>query len=261
VNAVEVQQVNILGVRVSAINMSLALNAIAKWTDSDDRNFVCVTGVHGVMESYRDPTLRNVHNAAGLVTPDGMPLVWLGRMMGFAQMDRVYGPDLMLAVCDWSVGKGYSHFFYGGAPQVPEKLAEELTDRFPGLKVAGTYSPPFRELTPDEDTRIIEMINASDAQIVWIGISTPKQELWMSSHLERLRVPVLIGVGAAFDIHSGLKPQAPIWMRHSGLEWLFRLTTEPRRLWKRYAKNNPAFVALAARQLLGWGPQNSEYEP
>jgi N-acetylglucosaminyldiphosphoundecaprenol N-acetyl-beta-D-mannosaminyltransferase len=253
-NAREVQRVNILGVRVSAIDMSVAVNAVQEWIDKDERSFVCVTGVHGVMESYRDPALRNIHNAAGLVTPDGMPLVWVGRMMGFAQMNRVYGPDLMIAVCEWSVGKDYSHFFYGGASQVPEKLAEELTDRFPGLKVAGTYSPPFRELTPDEDKRIVEMINASGAQIVWIGISTPKQERWMSSHLKRLKVPVLIGVGAAFDIHSGLKSQAPTWMRHSGLEWLFRLATEPRRLWKRYATNNPMFVALAARQLLGWRP-------
>jgi N-acetylglucosaminyldiphosphoundecaprenol N-acetyl-beta-D-mannosaminyltransferase len=157
-------------------------------------------------------------------------------------------------MCEYSIGRAYSHFLYGGGPEVPEKLAEELKDRFPGLKVAGTCSPPFRELTPDEDEGVIEMINDSGAQIVWIGLSTPKQEKWMSAHSKKLKAPVLIGVGAAFDIHSGLKPQAPMWMRSSGLEWLFRLATEPKRLWRRYAINNPMFVALAARQLLGWQP-------
>jgi N-acetylglucosaminyldiphosphoundecaprenol N-acetyl-beta-D-mannosaminyltransferase len=254
VNPAELQRVNILGVGVNAIDMSIAVNTVRDWIDRNDRNFVCVTGVHGVMESYRDPTLRKIHNAAGLVTPDGMPLVWLGRRLGFGQIKRVYGPDLMLALCEYSMGKAYSHFLYGGGPEVPEKLAEELKDRFPGLQVAGVYSPPFRELTPDEDEGVIKMINDSGAQIVWIGLSTPKQEKWMSSHLKKLKAPVLIGVGAAFDIHSGLKPQAPAWMRNSGLEWLFRLITEPRRLWKRYAINNPMFVALAARQLLGWPP-------
>jgi N-acetylglucosaminyldiphosphoundecaprenol N-acetyl-beta-D-mannosaminyltransferase len=254
VNPAELQRVNILGVGVNAIDMSIAVNTVRDWIDRNDRNFVCVTGVHGVMESYRDPTLRKIHNAAGLVTPDGMPLVWLGRRLGFGQIKRVYGPDLMLALCEHSMGKAYSHFLYGGGPEVPEKLAEELKDRFPGLQVAGVYSPPFRELTPDEDEGVIKMINDSGAQIVWIGLSTPKQEKWMSSHLKKLKAPVLIGVGAAFDIHSGLKPQAPAWMRNSGLEWLFRLITEPKRLWRRYAINNPMFVALAARQLLGWPP-------
>jgi N-acetylglucosaminyldiphosphoundecaprenol N-acetyl-beta-D-mannosaminyltransferase len=254
VNPAELQRVNILGVGVNAIDMSIAVNTVRDWIDRSDRNFVCVTGVHGVMESYRDPTLRKIHNAAGLVTPDGMPLVWLGRRLGFGQIKRVYGPDLMLALCECSMGKAYSHFLYGGGPEVAEKLAEELKDRFPGLQVAGVYSPPFRELTPDEDEGVIKMINDSGAQIVWIGLSTPKQEKWMSSHLKKLKAPVLIGVGAAFDIHSGLKPQAPAWMRNSGLEWLFRLITEPKRLWKRYAINNPMFVALAARQLLGWPP-------
>jgi N-acetylglucosaminyldiphosphoundecaprenol N-acetyl-beta-D-mannosaminyltransferase len=254
VNPAELQRVNILGVGVNAIDMSIAINTVRGWIDRNDRNFVCVTGVPGVMESYRDPALRKIHNAAGLVTPDGMPLVWLGRRLGFGQIKRVYGPDLMLALCEYSMGKAYSHFLYGGAPEVPEKLAEELKDRFPGLQVAGVYSPPFRDLTPDEDEGVIKMINDSGAQIVWIGLSTPKQEKWMSLHLKKLKAPVLIGVGAAFDIHSGLKPQAPAWMRNSGLEWLFRLITEPKRLWRRYAINNPMFVALATRQLLGWSP-------
>lgn len=249
-NGVEPQQVDILGVRVSAIDIPFAVACIQRWFDSGVHNFVCVTGVHGVMESYRDARLREIHNTAGLVTPDGMPLVWLARMMGITRIERVYGPDLMLAICEWSVGSGCSHFFYGGAAGVPERLAEELADRFPGLKIAGTYSPPFRDLTPEEDELVIEKINHSGAGLVWVGISTPKQERWMSSHVSKLNASALIGVGAAFDIHSGLKPQAPMWMRDSGLEWLFRLAVEPKRLWKRYAINNPLFIALAARQFL-----------
>jgi N-acetylglucosaminyldiphosphoundecaprenol N-acetyl-beta-D-mannosaminyltransferase len=235
--------------------MQSAVGTIKRWIDTRDQQFVCVTGVHGVIESYRDGAIRKIHNSAGMVTPDGMPLVWFGHHLGFTQMARVYGPDLMLEVCEFSLRTGYRHFFYGGAPGVPEKLAAELQGRFPGLAVAGTYSPPFGDVSQEEDARIAQIINASRADIVWVGISTPKQEKWMASHTGRVDAPVLIGVGAAFDIHSGLKPQAPAWMRRSGLEWLFRLSTEPKRLWKRYAINNPLFVALAVRQLMfGWNP-------
>jgi N-acetylglucosaminyldiphosphoundecaprenol N-acetyl-beta-D-mannosaminyltransferase len=185
-----------------------------------------------------------------MVTPDGMPLVWIERALGFSQMTRVYGPDLMLEACEMSLKKKYRHFFYGGGPGVAERLAVKLSERFPGLMVAGTYSPPFGDLSANEDARIIQVINQAKADIVWVGISTPKQEKWMAAHAGKLSSPVLIGVGAAFDIHAQLKPQAPVWMRQSGLEWAFRLAAEPRRLWKRYAINNPLFVALMARQLI-----------
>lgn len=237
-----VQRVNILGVGVSAINIPLALDSIEDWIARREARYVCITGVHGVMESQRDPALRRIHNAAGLVTPDGMPLVWLSWLNGFAHVERVYGPDLMLACCELSVRKGYRHFFYGGGDGVAELLSERLRARFPGLQVVGTYTPPFRALSPEEDEEIVQRINAAQPDFLWIGLSTPKQERWMHDHIGRVHVPVTIGVGAAFDFHAGLKPQAPRWMQRSGLEWAFRLGTEPRRLWRRYFVNNPLFV-------------------
>jgi N-acetylglucosaminyldiphosphoundecaprenol N-acetyl-beta-D-mannosaminyltransferase len=247
----KVPRANILGVGVSALNMAMALEIIEGWIERREPHYVCVTGVHGVMESQRDGELRRIHNRAGLVTPDGMPLVWLSRLQGFHHVERVYGPDLMLALCERLAAKGYRHFFYGGAEGVPEQLASVLQKRFPGLQVAGTFSPPFRSLTADEDDRIVQMINAAAPDIVWVGLSTPKQKRWMAGHRERLTAPVLIGVGAAFDFLTGRKPQAPRWMQRAGLEWLFRLLTEPRRLWRRYLINNPLFVALVVLQALG----------
>ena len=235
-------RVNVLGVGVSAITMHDALALIDRSIVSGARHYICVTGVHGVMESQTDPHLRDIHNRAALVTPDGMPLVWLSWLRGHRHVERVYGPDLMLACCRASPSKGYRHFLYGGAPGVPERLAERLQQRFPGLKIAGTWSPPFRELTAGEEQAMIERIAAANPDIVWVGLSTPKQERWMARYVGRLPVPVLIGVGAAFDMHAGLKKQAPRWMQRIGLEWLFRLATEPRRLWRRYLINNPWFV-------------------
>ncbi len=244
-------RVNVLGVGVSAINMDMALAVIEGWIEHRELHYVCVTGVHGVMESQRDEELRRIHNQAGLVTPDGMPLVWISHLKGFRHVERVYGPDLMLALCAYSVPRGYRHFFYGGAKGVPEQLAVVLQKRFPGLQVVGTHSPPFRPLTPEEDKQVVAMINAVNPDIVWIGLSTPKQERWMAEHRARLRAPVLIGVGAAFDFLTGRKPQAPRWMQRAGLEWLFRLFTEPRRLWRRYLINNPLFVSLVVLEALG----------
>lgn len=246
-----IPRTNVLGVGVSAINMRLALETIESWIARGEQHHVCVTGVHGVMESQTDEVLRSIHNRAGLVTPDGMPLVWLSRMNGQRHVERVYGPDLMLACCELSERKGYRHFFYGGAEGVPELLSERLRRRIPELRVVGTHSPPFRPLTPEEDAALVERINASQPDFVWVGLSTPKQERWMADHLERLRAPVLIGVGAAFDFHAGLKKQAPYWMQRRGLEWLFRLATEPRRLWKRYLVNNPKFVWRILLQTTG----------
>lgn len=242
---------SVLGVRVSAVDMEMALKNIQSWIARAERHYVCVSGVHGLMESHRDPGLRRIHNAAGLVTPDGMPLVWLCRLMGFSHVRRVYGPDLMLALSERSVIHGYRHFYYGGAPGVVETLAARMQQRFLGLRVVGTYSPPFRPLTPAEDQQIVARINASGADIVWVGISTPKQERWMAEHIGRLRARVMIGVGAAFDFHAGVKKQAPHWMQQIGLEWLYRLRQEPRRLWRRYLINNPYFVCLMLLQFLG----------
>jgi N-acetylglucosaminyldiphosphoundecaprenol N-acetyl-beta-D-mannosaminyltransferase len=243
--------VNVLGVGVSALTMAQAVSVIEGWVASADRQYVCVTGVHGVMESQDHPELRDIHNQAGLVTPDGMPLVWVSRVKGYSQVERVYGPDLMLACCAASVRKGYRHFFYGGAPGVPERLAARLRERFPELVVAGTWSPPFRETTPAEDQATIDRINAAKPDIVWVGLSTPKQERWMAAHVGRLSVPVLIGVGAAFDFHAGVKRQAPRIMQRAGLEWLFRMASEPRRLSRRYLRNNPRFLWSIVLQLTG----------
>jgi len=245
-----IPRANILGVGVSAINMPIAVVTIEDWISRREPNYVCVTGVHGVMESRRDPELREIHNRAGLVTPDGMPLVWLARLMGYHGVERVYGPDLMLAVCERSVACGWRHFLYGGAPGVPELLGRKLGARFPGLEIAGMYSPPFRALSAAEDREATERINDSGADIVWVGLSTPKQEGWMAAHREALKAPVLIGCGAAFDFHAGIKAQAPRWVQRSGLEWLFRLLCEPRRLGPRYLVNNPLFIGLVIRQLI-----------
>lgn len=254
--AAGIERTNVLGVGVSAIDMALALDTIDGWIATREQHHVCVTGVHGVMESQHDETLRRIHNTAGMVTPDGMPLVWLSRLSGRSHVDRVYGPDLMLAVCERSVDRGYRHYFYGGGEGVPELLAERLSQRFPGLQVAGTYSPPFRPLTAEEDEALVQRINTAGADIVWVGLSTPKQERWMYEHLGKLNAPVLVGVGAAFDFHAGLKKQAPRWMQRSGLEWSFRLLTEPRRLGRRYLVNNPAFVWRVLLQKAG----RSEHE-
>ena len=240
-------RVEVLGVHVNAVNLRSAVAEIARWSEDRERHYVCVTGVHGVMESQRDGHLRAIHNASGLTTPDGMPMVWAARFAGVPGVDRVYGPDLMLELCEEAARRGWRSFFYGGKEGVAEELIAHLTTRFPGLKVAGSYSPPFRALTPAEDDEIVERINASGADLVWVGLSTPKQERWMSDHVGRLDAFALLGVGAAFDFHAGLVRQAPRWMQRSGLEWLFRLTQEPRRLWKRYLTNNPWFVLKILR--------------
>jgi N-acetylglucosaminyldiphosphoundecaprenol N-acetyl-beta-D-mannosaminyltransferase len=254
-------RVDVLGVDVSAINMDDALEVIDGWITSGERQYVCVTGVHGVMESQRDPVLRRIHNAAGLVTPDGMPLVWLSRFHGQRRTTRVYGPDLMLALCERSIATGYRHFFYGGSDRVAEKLVQRLERRFPGLAIAGVHSPPYRSLTSGEDDEIVRHINGTKPDIVWVGLGTPKQEHWMAQHVQRLTASALIGVGAAFDFHAGVKAQAPRWMQRSGLEWLFRMASEPRRLGRRYLVNNPTFVWQTLRQLSRSAPSTAVRVP
>lgn len=245
-----VKRVDVLGVGVSAIDLPMAVGIIDRWIQGRDRQYVCITGVHGVMESWRDENLRRIHNHAGLVTPDGMPMVWMLKWAGH-KADRVYGPDLMLAVFQKSQSAGYRHFLYGSSPETLWRLKESLLRRFPEAHIVGMHSPPFRPLTPAEDEAACREINESAADIVWIGLSTPKQEFWMAGHRNRLTAPVLIGVGAAFDIHAGTVRQAPRVIQRSGFEWLFRLLQEPRRLFKRYLRNNPQFVFLVLKQKLG----------
>jgi N-acetylglucosaminyldiphosphoundecaprenol N-acetyl-beta-D-mannosaminyltransferase len=240
----------ILGVGVSAITLEQAVSTIEGWIERRSRNYVCVTGAHGVIECRRDPQLRLIHNRAGMVTPDGMPLVFTARCLGFRPVSRVYGPDLMRRLTEISSQKGYRQFYYGGGTGLAERLAATLRGRYPALQVVGTLTPPFRPLTPEEDDAVVAQINAADPDIVWVGLSTPKQEMWMASHVGRLKAPVLVGVGAAFDFLSGAKSQAPVWMQRSGLEWAYRLAQEPRRLWKRYGRIVPLFLTLAVAQIV-----------
>jgi N-acetylglucosaminyldiphosphoundecaprenol N-acetyl-beta-D-mannosaminyltransferase len=247
----ESPRVNILGVLVSATTMEGALGVIETWIARRQPHYVCVSGMHGVMECQRDQELRRIHNAAGLVSTDGMPLVWLCRIKGPRRTERVYGPDLMLALCSRSQTTGYRHFLYGASADVLDDLTSRLQTRFPLLNVVGSYAPPFRPLNPFEDSQIIDLIKAARPDVVWVGLSTPKQERWMAEHVQQLGAPVLIGVGAAFDFHSGRKRQAPRWMQRSGLEWFFRLVSEPRRLYRRYLVNIPLFAYYLGMEALG----------
>jgi N-acetylglucosaminyldiphosphoundecaprenol N-acetyl-beta-D-mannosaminyltransferase len=249
--AEQFKRINILGVGLSAINLDLALAAIDSALTRKSKGYVCVTGVHGVMEAQQDENFRAILNHSFLNTPDGMPMVWLGRLNGASEMDRVYGPDLMLLVCELSRKKGYTHFLYGGAPGVAGELQRKLEAKFPGIKFVGTYTPPFRALNADEETALIRTVAEKKPDIFWVGLSTPKQEKFMAQFHDKLDATLFFGVGAAFDFHAGRVRQAPRWMQRSGLEWLFRLCSEPRRLWRRYLRNNPLFLFRAFCQWTG----------
>jgi len=249
-NEADAGQLEIAGVKVSPVDMDEAVATIEQWIETRDRNYVCIRDAHGIVRCQTDPDLREIHRNAGLVTPDGMPVVWMARRLGYPHTQRVYGPDLMRTLTALSASRGYRHYYYGGDQGVADKLKEVLTAEHPGLKVVGTYCPPFRPLTEEEDEEVVAKINAAKPDIVWVGLSTPKQEYWMASHIDRLEAPVLIGVGAAFDFLSGNKRQAPRAIQRSGLEWLYRLATEPSRLGRRYMWIIPTFIYLAAAQLL-----------
>ena len=238
-----------LGVGISAINLDSAVAAVAEALECKTKGYVCVTGVHGVSEAQRDPAFRSILNHSFLTTPDGMPTVWMGRWQGFRQMRRVYGPDLMLRVCGLAQQRGYTHFLYGGAPGVAEALKARLEQRFPGLRIVGTYTPPFRPLTSEEEGELVRRIAQLKPDLFWVGLSTPKQEKFMAQYWRTLEATLFFGVGAAFDFHAGRMRQAPRWMQRSGLEWLFRLACDPGRLWKRYLTNNPLFAFRALCQV------------
>jgi N-acetylglucosaminyldiphosphoundecaprenol N-acetyl-beta-D-mannosaminyltransferase len=244
-------RVNVLGIGISVLNLRTALETIADAVRARRKGYICVTGVHGVMEAQTDENFRRILNGAFLCTPDGMPMVWLGKIHGHSEMRRVYGPDLMLDVCACSEANPCRHFFYGGADGVAQLLADKLKAKFPRLEIAGTFTPPFRALTADEEKQLAEQIRVARPDILWVGLSTPKQEKFMAEFLPKLDVTLMIGVGAAFDFHAGRVRQAPRWMQRSGLEWFYRLCQEPRRLAKRYFKNNPLFALKIAGQLSG----------
>ncbi|UWM85189.1 WecB/TagA/CpsF family glycosyltransferase [Rhizobium sp. SRDI969] len=242
---------NVLGVRISAVNLKSATGFIQKAIEDGRKEYVCVRDAHGIVRCQDDPELRSIHNRAFLVTPDGMPLVWALKRAGYAESDRVYGPDLMLSVFDSGSSRGLRHFLYGATAETLEQLQARLLAKFPQARIVGSYAPPFRKLSTQEETDIADRLNRSGADIIWVGLSSPKQELWMARMRDSLEASMLIGVGAAFDFHAGLKRQAPRFIQRSGFEWVFRLLCEPRRLWRRYALVVPTFISLTAFQRLG----------
>ncbi|MGB9465815.1 MAG: WecB/TagA/CpsF family glycosyltransferase, partial [Candidatus Acidiferrum sp.] len=242
---------SVLGVRVDAVQIPEVLLRMEEWIRQRKAcRYIAVTDMHCLMQAQHAASFKKILQDADLVVPDGFPLVWLGRRRGFALRRRVYGPELMERFCEETAPRGYRHYFYGGAPGVAEDLAARLAARFPGLQIAGAYCPPFRPLTQAEDDEVVSLINRACADIVWVGLGAPKQERWMFEHRGRLTAPVLVGVGAAFDFHTGRIAQAPRWMREHGLEWLFRLSREPGRLWCRYLIYGTQFVALVLLEAL-----------
>ena len=308
---INVQRTNVLGVGICAFAMNDAVRALMEARCRGVRGYVCVTSVHGVIESQRDSGLKGIHNRSFMTVPDGMPNVWMGREQGFVRMGRVYGPDLMLALCaatSHPIGAGhealgargavlphagcpppetqktFTHFLYGSTPEVLKKLKANLEKRFPGIRIVGTYAPPFRPLNETEEAELHDVVSVCRPDFFWVGLSTPKQERFMASHSPAAndgsqscdfgfkrdrfvssdltpktaainRYPldcgIMLGVGAAFDIHAGVLKDAPGWIKNSGLQWFYRLCQEPRRLWRRYLDIVPRFIFLAALQLLG----------
>jgi N-acetylglucosaminyldiphosphoundecaprenol N-acetyl-beta-D-mannosaminyltransferase len=240
----------ILGTHVNSTSYSRATGIILDWAALRESRYVCAANVHMLMEAYDSAQYKQVINSADLVTPDGMPLVWMMRLKGQSDQQRVYGPTLMLhtleaaALADVPVG------LYGGSPEVLKFLLARMKAQFPNLKIVYSFSPAFHKMTRKEDDEIIGSINSSSARILFIGLGCPKQEIWMAEHRGKINA-VMLGVGAAFDFHAGMKSQAPAWMQKIGLEWFFRLVTEPRRLWRRYLFHNPRYIFLAVLDLLG----------
>lgn len=245
----EIPRIPILGVQVSAVNMDIALQQLQEWITGRDNQYLCVVPAHSIMECVNHPNLLPVFNSAGMVTPDGMAVVWLLKLKGHPNVSRVYGPDLMLKSCSSGLEFGWRHYFLGGTPEAQEQLKKTLQTRFPEIQIAGQMSPPFRALIPEEEQAIIDEINAARADILWVGFGSPNQEIWMYNHLGKINVPLMVGVGAAFDFLSGRKRQAPHWIQRIGMEWLFRLMSEPARLWPRY-RQYPRFLYLVCKELL-----------
>jgi N-acetylglucosaminyldiphosphoundecaprenol N-acetyl-beta-D-mannosaminyltransferase len=242
---------DILGVRVALIDYERTLDWIDAMSTHEERGYVCVCNVHTVMASQEDPELRAALVDSSMNVPDGQPLVWALNALGHSLTDRVYGPELMARACARAAASGRRFYLYGGRNQgALVQLALNLRQRYPGVQIVGGYSPPHRPLTEEERAAVVAEINDAKPDVVWAGIGVPKQEKWMAALRPMLDAPVLIGVGAAFDFHAGLVPQAPPWMQRAGLEWAYRLAREPGRLWRRYLRYNPRFVGAFARQLL-----------
>lgn len=233
---------------IDALDWDRAVDQVRLWANRRESRYICICNAHSVVTASGDQEFQRILSDADMATPDGAPVAWVLRRTGFPDQERINGPDLMLRYCAVAEKTGESLYLYGASPETLKALVESLYVRFPALKIAGTHSPPFRELTEDENTRIVEDINGSGASTVWVGLGCPKQERWMSANRGRVAA-VMIGVGAAFDYHAGNIRRAPLWFQNHGLEWLFRLLMEPRRLWKRYLVTNSLFAAKALTQL------------
>src|SRR3989338_8715527 len=240
----------VLDVKIAAVNPLVACDRIRNWVKERKKIYVCAAPVSTLVQCQENEAYRQIINAAGMVTPDGMPLVWIGKWRKNKIIERTYGPDLMLALCDLGQSEGYRHYFYGGDSLTNVRLLEKLRSRFPGIRIAGSVSPPFKAVGEMEGDSVIAQINAANPDILWVGLGSPKQDYWMSIHRERLDVPVMVGVGAAFDFIAGTKLQAPPWVRRIGLEWLFRFCCEPQRMWKRYLIGNTKFIYYLIRDLV-----------
>lgn len=245
-----VRRTVILGVPVNVTSIPETLRVIGSWIANRESRYVCASDVHSIMRAQECPAHMAALTSADLILADGMPVVWVSRLRGSSAAQRVCGPDLMLAACEHSLKTGWSHYFYGGAEGVAEALADKLRMRYPGLKIAGTECPPFRPLTDGETQAALQRINTARPDIVWVGLGCPKQEAWMRRHRDALPGKTLIGVGAAFDFHTGRVARAPVWMREYGLEWAHRLANEPRRLWRRYLIQAPCFVFASLREVV-----------
>jgi N-acetylglucosaminyldiphosphoundecaprenol N-acetyl-beta-D-mannosaminyltransferase len=232
----------VLGVRVSAAPFEAVVERLLRAPETGERLATHFATVHSIVEAHENAALRDAFDR-GIVEPDGMPLVWLGRREGLS-VERVCGPDLMPALIERGVPLGRSHYFYGGAPGIPEALAQRFRERHPAVRVVGTESPPFRALSSDEARDVVDRINEAAPDYVWVGLGAPKQDLWVAEHRPRLAAAGLLAVGAAFDFHAGSRRRAPAWMQRSGTEWLYRLASEPRRLAARYTRVNARFGRL-----------------
>ena len=241
----------ILGIKIDSQSFAGVLATIRAKLERPERSgaYVCATSVHGVVEAQSDAGLKAILNGAFINFADGTPLVKVGRILGAKQMERIWGPDLFHRVCRMTAGMDVKHFFYGGNEGVAEELARRLQMQFPDFKVAGWYCPPFRPLDGKEKTEIVTRINSSGADVVWVGLSTPKQEKWIGEFYQQLNVKLLFSVGAAFDYHTGRLKFTPAFFRRAGLEWFYRLLLEPRRLWRRYFKIVPYFLVKSGMQV------------
>ncbi|HSH75299.1 MAG TPA: WecB/TagA/CpsF family glycosyltransferase [Longimicrobiales bacterium] len=249
----ELRRSRVLGVRFVAEPLDVVRRAVRRTLESDQRHaaYLCHTGAHGVVEANRDPRLRAILNKADFNVPDGKPIVLASRALGYEHSERAFGPDIMWAILEDSADLGLRHFFYGGKEGVADRLADHFTERIPGIMVSGTYCPAFRPLTVAEEEDVANAINAGVTDVVWVGLSTPKQERWIASMRHRLNVKLICSVGAAFDYHTGTIKPAPAWMQKAALEWLYRLVQEPGRLWRRYLEVVPRFLYLITLQLTG----------